>query len=222
MSKHKGKTSKKTAKKKTAKKSASKKKVSLSQKKVSLTKSQFSPTALVPNAVVLKASEAERQKLENIPKWQDAFANTVSQNPALLVEGSDEFDETFYLVDFRREHVGTTGLMIVNAVSGEIEEIAGLRPGSQDRALLKLYRPEEIPGYVDGKEVLMNPSRRVVLQKEHVTVLKTLFWIPCDQSSEPFLPFYLVDNVVDSSKDRVHVRVDGQIFPTITRGGKGL
>ena len=188
--------------------------------KSAIEKAQNLPTNVVSTDKIKQTADVERDELAKIARWANAFGNTLSQQP-LLVE-SEEPSDAYYLVEFRRE-TRTTGLMTINAISGEPQEIAGIGEDPADRtlALFKFYHRDEIPPLLDNRVILMNPSRRITIKAANLNVQTNLYWVPCDQSVEAVQPFYLVDHVTDTASDRVYVRVDGEVFPTITRLGRG-
>jgi hypothetical protein len=183
-------------------------------------KSQSLPINVLSPDKITQTATVERDELAKIPRWANAFDKTISQEP-LLVE-SGEPSDSYYLVEFRRD-TRTTGLMTINAVSGEPQEIAGIGADPTDRTLglFKFYHRGEIPPLLDNRVILTNPSRRITIKAENLNVQPNLYWVPCDQSLEAVQPFYLVDHVTEGASDRLYVRVDGEVFPTITRLGRG-
>jgi hypothetical protein len=53
-----------------------------------------------------------------------------------------------------------------------------------------------------------------------VTVQAKLYWTPCDQSVTPLQPFYVVH--YRGRPEPIYVRVDGEIYTSITHGRAGL
>ena len=172
----------------------------------------------LPLAAIRKAAEDMRDRLVTIDKWSSAYANTLSQEPLLV--GGRTSDKAYYIVEFRQDDSTTTGLMIVNALTGKVGQVAGIRRPTE--ALLVFYRPNQIPDLLHGRTELFDDSRRVMISRENVNVQSSLFWKPCDQSQTPFLPIYVVDHVKERVKDLLWVRVDGEVYTRITQSGRGL
>jgi hypothetical protein len=174
--------------------------------------------AMLPPARILKAAFEAREQLIKSDRWVQGFANAIAQDPPLPVRSATD-DKGFYIVDFR-QGARTTGLMIVNALKGTVDQVAAIRAGGE--ALLeKFYNYQDIPPLLDGRSELFEESRRVVIKSSEVDVQKILYWVPCDQSITPFLPLYIVV-LKNETKDTLYVRIDGEIFTTITDRGKGL
>jgi hypothetical protein len=133
----------------------------------------------------------------------------------------------YYIVEFRQEN-RTTGLMRVNGRSGKVGSVTGIQTPAA--SMFHFYQPKEIPALVDGCAVLF-PRRndfppvtmnRVILNVHTLDVQPTLYWEPCDQSLTPFQPFYVVYHLEQSLRERLFVRVDGEIYTSITHGGAGM
>jgi hypothetical protein len=210
------KASKKVAKKGTAR--ASKK----SSKKPAARRAAARPDARValPSDVILRAAVAARDRLVAVPKWSAAYVSATPQEP-LLVRGRAPSDMEYYLVEFRQSG-RTTGLMIIDARTARVDQVGGIRAGPDAGAPLVFYRPEQIPALVGSRDVMVNDSRHVTISAAGVTVRPALFWVPCDQSFSPFQPLYVADHLNDDVRDVLYVRVDGQVYTSITQTGRGL
>ena len=172
-----------------------------------------------------KAAEDERERLLKIDRWTAAYKDALAQEPLLVAGNAPE--KVYYIVEFRQGN-RTTGLMLVNARSGKVGSVTGIQTAAA--SMFHFYQPKEIPALVDECAVLFpRPNdlppvtmNRVVLNVQALEVQPTLYWEPCDQSLTLFQPFYVVYHRELSQRDRLFVRVDGEIYTSITHGGAGM
>jgi hypothetical protein len=163
--------------------------------------------------------------------WKVAFTGAEPQEPLRVKAPAPQGD--YYIVEFRQTN-RPTGLMLVDATTGEVSAITGVQaPGRS----LGFLAPEAIPA------ALMTYRHRLVaslptghvsfgdfrdglvadLQPSNLTLQRELIWEPCDQSLTPFKPFYQVQHTPPSRIDKFLVRADGIPYPiTVTDGGRGM
>ena len=163
---------------------------------------------------IQKAAERERDRLQTIEKWTAAYKDARPQDP-LIVEGRTIPEKDYYIVEFRRDD-RTTGVMLVNALTGEVGSITGIQ--TPDDTLYRFYRPTEIPSVVLRHHDLFPGT--VTLDEKEINVQAALHWVPSDQSVTPFRPFYVVK--APGLKGDLYVRVDGEVYTRLTHGGAGM
>ena len=167
---------------------------------------------MLTTTAIKKKAEEERDRLRMSSKWAVAYADATPGEP--LHVGGDGPDDDYYLVEFRQDH-RTSGLMEFDASTGELSSFTGIEePGT---SLYRFYRPEEIPALVAQQSDLFAHAGHV--STADISVQPALFWVACDQSVTPFQPFYVVKV---PGMTNLYVRVDGEIYTSITHGGAGL
>lgn len=173
-----------------------------------------------------KAAARERDAIAQTHEWAEAYHGAAPQD-ALLVKATPP-DEDYYIVEFRQSG-RTTGLMLVDASSGEVGELTGIRTPTD--SLFRFFRPEEVPQLLEahGRELLAHCAGTEALAgysldflAGNIRVRPDLVWEPCDQSLTPFYPFYRVEHAVQGRIDRLLVRVDGEVHPKLTNAGRGM
>lgn len=164
----------------------------------------------------LAIDEGERRSKTG--QWVVAYRGAVPEEP-LLVIGRPPIRD-YYIVDFRRDN-RTTGLILLNALSGKVGSIAGIqKPGD---AMFRFVRPNEVTAlFAKYGHDLASGDVGEPIDVKAIRLQSTLYWEPCDQSLTPFKPFYRVEHVKPGGSDDFFVRVDGEIHKAITHGGAGM
>jgi hypothetical protein len=128
---------------------------------------------------------------------------------AVLVERLDLPDSYYWLVPFRSQG-RTVAIASVDGRSGDYLQ-AALLPEGRDSSVT--IGSEDALKLVVGKTFeLGNNRERLIVRKEALTIYRNLVWRPCLESLSPNYPFF----VLNAGGHRLYVRVDGEIFTSLT------
>ena len=159
--------------------------------------------------VVPRAAVAARQ-FATSERMAVAFAGA-TPDTAMLVQRLDRRDSYYYIVPFK---VGgrETARMTMDATDATFLEASGIeKPG------------EQLPAYVPAPVMLRRlyaeadrfaDTLRFLIRDGAVGQHPVLVWMPCAESSSPFLPFYQY-SIGDTF---LYYRVDGARFEQLTTG----
>ena len=144
--------------------------------------------------------------------WTPALAGATRES-ALLVRRLDRFDDYYYIVSYLKNGL-VTARLAVDAETTDIEEIGAIdTPGQY---LLTFTEPSVVLSRLSAltPDDSRLPGVRFRIRPELITLPTnpTLGWKDCLESRSQLLPFYVV-MVGDQS---VYVRVDGQVFSSLT------
>jgi hypothetical protein len=158
---------------------------------------------------IRQSAEREAERLANTSRWRRAFLGAKARDPLLVKARTSRSARNYYIVDFR---IGgrSTGRMILDAKSGKVGQVAGLR--DEQSELPRFLEPSELPKVLT---VIYSKDRQVELRDFRID--PELYWEPSNQSPSPFQPFY----VARTAHDIAYVRVDGEVFGNVTRTGAG-
>ena len=147
--------------------------------------------------------------------WTPALAGATWER-SLLVRRLDHFDGYYYIVSYLKNGI-VSARFAVDAETTDIEEIGAIETAGQS-----------LPTFAEPSAALSRLSAltpddprlsgfRFRIRPELITLpaTPTLVWKNCLESRSQLLPFYVV-TVGDQS---VYVRVDGQVYPSLTDSG---
>ena len=145
-------------------------------------------------------------------EWQDPLRGARAGTP-ILVRRLDRPPQTYYVVPLERGGQITARLAL-DGSTGRLKRISALEPGG-----LPLH-PWLLPrGFLEANagRVFDVAGQSVRLDPAGTHVLDGLVWMPCKESRSPLVPF----SIMITSGVRTYLRVDGELFPRLTRSGPG-
>jgi len=147
--------------------------------------------------------------------WAQALSGTETGDP-VLVQRLDRADSFYWVVPQTRNGVATA-VVNIDARFGDYLQARAL-PDPQGTALLTLNR-EEVEEFVFGRlHELPDKEGQLLIRPGLACVSDHWVWRPCVESLSPFYPFKLVSY----GANRLYVRSDGRIFPSLTTTGRGI
>lgn len=170
--------------------------------------------SLRPLATAQRATQVARaaaKQLLKSPRWHSALSGATPVSP-LLVQRLDREDRYYYIVQFAR-HGGLTARLLVDAVSGELEEAGGIENASEQ--LSPFVSAGSWLASMAGKPIELRAGVMLVVRPATITIGQVLGWKPCQESASAFRPFYLLY----SGEDVIYLRVDGKHYTTLHQAG---
>jgi hypothetical protein len=156
--------------------------------------------------VVMEAARAIERNLVLNPQWEYAFQGAELQKPA-VIQSLDDRDGYYYIVDFMKE--GVTGRVALALDPIRILRVEGSTiPGT---FLPAFVTPQATLTEREGRAFSESDGR--IVRKDAIGIHPVLVWRDCAQSHNQMWPFY----VMTHGDRRYYQRVDGAIFPELTR-----
>ena len=159
-------------------------------------------------SVVVEAARAIERNLVLNPEWEYAFRGTAPQTPA-VVQSLDDRDGYFYIVDFGKE--GAITARIAFAMDDPIRILRVQGSTIPDTFLPAFKTPDQTIAEREGRAFSESDGR--IVRKDAIGIHPVLVWRDCAQSHNVMWPFY----VMTHGDRRYYQRVDGAIFPELTR-----
>ncbi len=132
-----------------------------------------------------------------------------------LVQRLDRLDSFYWLVPFRAQR-GTVAVASVDGRWGDYLQ-AVLLPKVRDN----FFRigPEDALKLVVGRRIDLGKDHgRLLVREQALCMYPHLVWRPCRESLSPYYPFYMFT----IGDHHLYVRVDGEIFASLTLNQKGI
>lgn len=147
--------------------------------------------------------------------WRKSLGDANPTDP-ILVERLDRPESFYWMVPMGSEGE-TSAAVSIDARSGAYRQAARLPESDLDfRALLD---EGEVRKQVVGQRFeLPGLEGRLLVRDEAVCVYPHFVWRPCLESLSPFYPF----RMVTVGGRRLYIRVDGEVFTSLTVGMHGL
>ena len=163
---------------------------------------------LSKDEAIRRASDGARALHQG--RLQIAFAGATAYD-AVLVQRLDDPDRYYYIVSYRTGS-GDTVRLVVDGYDGTVEEVNGISAAGQ--VLPPFLAPAAALAQLHAEASTISDALRFRVRPGTVGTHPVLVWMPCGQSTSPFLPFYQM-SVGDSF---VYYRVDGVRFDELTTG----
>jgi len=138
----------------------------------------------------------------------------------------------YYLLDYAAPAVSRSDIALAPRVGSIIVDGYDLHPimtaGVERRgqALPRLVGPHEVLSVLDafdGQVKWIDGVPTTLCRSGFLVGEEELMWQPCDQSTSPFMPFYVVYHPGPGGDPRIlYLRADGQLFPDLTRTTAGI
>lgn len=164
-----------------------------------------------PELVMTEAVAAAKALLESqTERWRIALS---SATPAALrlVQRLDREDDYYFIVSFQTSTYDTARLLM-DARTNRLGEAIGV--DTAGAALRPFLDPAVVLREWYDRTLDLPRVRGRVIRRGTAGLHPVLVWRPCQQSTSPFLPFYLI-SVGDQF---VYWRVDGKAFDRLTTG----
>ena len=165
-------------------------------------------------AADLALAGLEAHGLRDRKEWSRALKQARPAEP-LLVQRLDRLDSFYYLVPLaaRKE---AAAFVCVDARFGDYQQSVLLPQRHEGRPYLSA---DEAFKRIAGRRIELGHGRgRLLVRKEALCRCPHLVWQPCRESLSPYYPFHLFT----LGAHRFYVRVDGEVFTSLTLDLKGI
>jgi hypothetical protein len=171
---------------------------------------------LITSAAAAEAAVAgfKRFGLAERKDWAALLAKAKPAE-AVTVQRLDRPHEFYSIVPFRIAR-GTAAVAAVNARWGDYQQAALLPKLRGD--LYGLNREAALKLVVGKRIDLGNDLGRFLVRSGAVCLYPYLVWRPCRESLSPYYPFHMLT----IGRHRLYVRIDGEIFTSLTLNMKGI
>jgi hypothetical protein len=170
------------------------------------------PMDVLQPDVVLERARIEARRLLSTERWGVALKEARPGTPVLVrrLDGGSPY----YIVPFERTDGLPTARLLFNGATGEAGQAWGIRdPGAN---MPPWPSSAELLRRLNGRELAVQ-GRMMRLETARLRVVDTLVWKPCDQSYTKLLPFH----ELQQGDETLYLRVDGELFPELTRLSAG-
>ena len=162
--------------------------------------------------VILDRARSEARRLLSDARWEVALKDARPGAPVLVrrLDGG----AAYYIVPFERSDGLPTARLLFNGDTGDAGQAWGIQePGAN---MPPWPSGAELIRKLNGREVAIQ-GRTIRLDASLLREAGPLVWRPCDQSYNKLLPFH----EIQQGNDTLYLRVDGELFPELTRMSAG-
>jgi len=146
--------------------------------------------------------------------WQHVLERA-RPGPGVMVQRLDRLDSFYSLVPFQVDQRAAL-LAAIDGRWGDYLQSVLVPEGGKPFQMLG--REEALSRVVGRRMQLAEPFGRLVVRKEALCLYPFLVWRPCRESQSPWYPFHMFT----IGGHRLYVRIDGEIFSSLTTDQKGL
>ena len=136
---------------------------------------------------------------------------------AVLVQRLDKANSFYYIVPLENANRGVHSLVSIDARFGNLKQSAFARTVEHPLAFKTLEKEEIFK--ILGKRIILPEQKGVLnIYRETVCIYPNLVWMPCKESLSPYWPFHMIS----VGNHRIYIRIDGEVFTSLTTGLKGI
>jgi hypothetical protein len=133
-----------------------------------------------------------------------------------LVHRLDRVNSLYYIVPVVKENNEICALTCVDALFGYFMQATFA--SEEVPIAYKFLSRDEILQILGSRLEYKCEDKLLIIHPEIVSIYPSLVWRPCKESLSPEIPFYMV--IIQN--ERIYVRLDGEVFTSLTTDGRGL
>ncbi|TAL41148.1 MAG: hypothetical protein EPN92_13415 [Chitinophagaceae bacterium] len=148
--------------------------------------------------------------------FNQKFLEKLNTSAPVLIQRLDRSKDYYYIVPITDDEKRNYSLICVDARFGNYQQSAfssdkkkyiRFSPLSKDEIIKKLKEAKELPHKLKN-----------TIYPETLCIYPTLVWKPCKESLSPYLPFHMI--II--GENRIYIRIDGEVFTSLTTNEKGI